>query len=340
LTFYLVRAEHQTARELGEQLLTLAQRQQDAALLLVGHFALGAALYCLGEFAPAREHMEHSMALDDPQEDHAHRFLFGMDLGVFCRSWAAHALWHLGYPDQALTMSHAALTRARELSHPFSLALALGYAAILHQFRREERATYERAEAGIALCREHGFAYYLTWGTILQGWVLAEQGQKEAGIAQMRDGLAAFRATGGEVRLPYYLTLLAEACGKAGQAADGLMLVADALALSEGKGERWRDVELHRLKGELRLQQRHETHAESSALSKAEAHFHEALAIAHRQHAKLLELRAAMSLSRLWQQQGKRDEARELLAPVYGWFTEGFDTADLHEAKALLEELS
>jgi predicted ATPase len=142
--------------------------------------------------------MEHSLALDDPQEDHAPAFPFGMDLGVFCRAWAAHALWHLGYPDQALTMSHTALTRARELSHPFSLALALGYAVILHQFRHEERATHERAEAGMGLCREHGFAYYLTWGAILQGWVLAEQGQKEAGIARMRDGLAAIRATGGK----------------------------------------------------------------------------------------------------------------------------------------------
>jgi predicted ATPase len=340
LTFYLVRAEHQTARELGEQLLTLAQRQQDAALLLVGHFALGAALYCLGEFAPAREHMEQSLALDGPQEDHAHPFSFGMDLGVFCRAWAAHALWHLGYPDQALTMSHAALTQARELSHPFSLALALGYAAILHQFRREERATHERAEAGMVLCREHGFAYYLTWGTILQGWVLAEQGQQEAGIAQMRDGLAAFRATGGEVRLPYYLTLLAEACGKAGQAADGLRLVAEALAQVEAKGERWREAELHRLQGELRLQQWDSMAGDSPVLTEAETHFHEALAIAQRQHAKLLELRAAMSLSRLWQQHGKRDEARKLLAPVYGWFTEGFDAADLQEAEALLEELS
>jgi predicted ATPase len=340
LTCYLVRAEHQTARELGEQLLTLAQRQPDAALLRVGHFALGAALYCLGEFVPAREHIEHSLALDDSQEDQAHAFLFGMDLGVFCRAWAAHALWHLGYPDQALTMSHAALTRARALSHPFSQALALGYAAILHQFRREERATDERAAAGMALCREHGFAYYLTWGTILQGWVLAEQGQQEAGIAQMRDGLAAFRATGGEVRLPYYLTLLAEACGKAGRAADGLILVADALALAEAKGERWREVELHRLQGELRLQEQDETHGESSALTEAEAHFHAALAIARRQQAKSLELRAAMSLSRLWQRQGKRTEAHQLLAEIYGWFTEGLDTADLQEARELLEALS
>jgi predicted ATPase len=168
---------------------------------------------------------------------------------------------------------------------------------------------------------------------------LAEQGQEEAGIAQMRDGLAAFRATGGAVRLPYYLTLLAEACGEAGQAADGLRLVAEALAQVEAKGERWREAELHRLRGELRLQQWDSMPGDSSVLTEAEAHFHEALAIARRQQAKALELRAAMSLSRLWQRQGKRTEARQLLAEVYHWFSEGFDTADLREARELLAAL-
>jgi len=334
LTCYLVRAEHQTARELGEQLLTMAQRQQDAALLFVGHFALGAALYCLGAFAPAREHLEQSIALDDPRQDRVHPFLFGMDLGVFCRSWTSHALWHLGYPDQALTMSRTALAQARELLHPFSLALALNYAAILHQFRREERATHERVEAAMALCSEYGFAYYLTWGPILQGWVLAEQGQGEAGIAQMRGGLIDFRATGGEVRLPYYLALLAKACGNAGQAAAGLTLVAEALAQAETRGEGWWQAELYRLKGELVMQE-----GGTQEVREAEESFRLALTVARRQQAKSLELRAAMSLSQLWQQQGKRREAYELLAPAYGWFTEGFDTADLQEAKVLLAEL-
>jgi predicted ATPase len=334
LTCYLVRAEHQTARELGEQLLTLAQHQQDTGLLCLGHFALGAALYCLGAFVPAREHLAQSLALDDPQQYNAHPFLFGMDLDVFCRSWLAHALWHLGYPDQARTMSHTALARAHALSHPFSLALALNYVAILHQFRREERATQERAAAATVLCREYGFAYYLAWGPILQGWVLLGQGQREEGIAQMRDGLAAFRATGGEFRLPYYLTLLAAAYGKAGQAAAGLTLVAEALAHAETKGERWWQAELYRRQGELLLQ----TGGKQEGLE-AEKAFRLALTVARRQQAKALELRAAMSLSRLWQQQGKRGEARQLLAEVYGWFTEGFDTADVQEAKALLEAL-
>jgi predicted ATPase len=252
--------------------------------------------------------LERSIALDDPQQSHAHPFLFGMDLGVFCRSWASHALWHLGYPDQALSMSHTALARARELSHPFSLALALNYAAIVHQFRREEGATHERAEAATVLCREHGFAYYLAWGPILQGWVAVEQRQGEAGIAQMRDGLAAFRVTGGKVRLPYYLALLAKACWDTGQTATGLRLVTEALAQAETTGEGWWQPELYRLKGELCLQE-----GGAQAMRDAEESFRVALTVARCQRAKSLELRAAMSLSRLWQQQGKREEARQLL---------------------------
>jgi predicted ATPase len=334
LTCYLVRAQHQTARELGEQLLTLAQRQQDTALLCLGHFALGAALYCLGAFAPACEHLEQSIALDDPRQGRAHPFLFGMDLGVFCRSWASHALWHLGCPDQALTMSHTALAQACALSHPFSLALALNYAAILHQFRREAHATHEQAAAAMVLCREHGFAYYLAWGPILQGWVLVEQGQEKEGIAQMRRGLVDFRATGGEVRLPYYLTLLAEAYGKVGQVAAGLMSVAEALVQAEAKGEGWWEAELYRLKGKLLLQE-----GGTPAVLEAEASVRQALTVARRQQAKSLELRAAVSLSRLWRQQGKAAQARQLLADIYGSFTEGFDTVDLQEARALLEQL-
>jgi predicted ATPase/DNA-binding winged helix-turn-helix (wHTH) protein len=342
LTCCVVRAEHQTARQLGEQLLTLAQRQQDATLLCLGHFAVGAALYNLGEFAPAREHLEQSIALDDPQQYRAHPFLFGMDLGIFCRSWAAHALWLLGYSDQALTMSHTALARARELSHPFSLALALNYAAILHQFRREGRATHERTKAATVLCREQGFAYYLTWGPILQGWVLAEQGQDEEGMALMRQGMVSLQATGAQLRVPYYLALQAETCGKTGQIAEGLRLLAEALAQAHKTGEHWWEAEVYRLQGELRLRS-HVRSLEPEVSTpdlEAEACFQQALGIARQQHAKSLELRAAMSLARLWQQQGKRHEAQQLLAPVYGWFTEGFDAADLQEAKGLLEGLA
>jgi predicted ATPase len=192
------------------------------------------------------------------------------------------------------------------------------------------------------LAVEQGFAEELAWGTLLWGWALAEQGQIAEGMAQMRQGLAAYRATGSEVTRPYWLALLAEAYGKIGQRAEGLTLLAEALAAAHRTGERWCEAELYRLKGELTLQSTLQgtTSTVQSPKAEAEGYFQKAIDIARRQQAKSLELRAAMSLSRLWQQQGKRDEARELLAPVYGWFTEGFDTADLQEARTLLAELA
>jgi TOMM system kinase/cyclase fusion protein len=332
--FHIVRAELQTARELGEELLTLAQHIQDPTYLLGAHWTLGGARFCLGEFVLAREHWAQSIALYEPQQHHAHTALFGWNLGVFGRAWAPHVLWALGYPDQALAMSREALTLAQELSHPFTLAIALAYAAILHQFRGEPHAVHMHAEAVIALCTEQQFAYYLAWGMTMRGWAKVAQGQDAEGMAQMRHGLAALRATGAALRLPYYLALLAEGCGRTGQAAEGLTLLADALAQAHKAEESWTEAELHRLKGELLLSLSADHQAE------AEGCFHQALAVASRQQAKTLELRVATSLGRLWQQQGKRAEARELLASIYGWFTEGFDTADLQEAKALLEVLT
>jgi predicted ATPase len=331
--FHLVRAELQTARELSEELLTLAQHIQDPTYLLGAHFLLGGSWFLLGEHTAAREHMEQSLTLYDHQPHHAHTSLFGWDLGIFCQAWLPHALWHLGYPDQALAMSHEGLAQAQGLSHPFTLAAVLDYGAMFQQFRLEPRVVHEQAETAIVLCTEQKFAYYLAWGTTLQGWAQVAQGQNEEGLAQMRHGLAALRATGAALRLPYYLALLAEACGRTGQAEEGLTLLAEALALVHKTGEAWTEPELHRLKGELLLSLSADNHAE------AEGCFHQALAAARRQQAKSLELRAATSLSRLWQQQGKRVEAHQLLAEIYGWFTEGFDTADLQDAKALLEEL-
>jgi TOMM system kinase/cyclase fusion protein len=333
-SFHVVRAELQTARKLGEELLSLAQHLQDPVYLQGAHFALGSTLLYLGEFPLSCQQWEQSLALYDPPQHHAHAVLFGWDIGVFGRAHAPHALWSLGYPDQALAMSREAVALAQKLSHPFSLAVALDYAAMLHQFRREPQAVHEQAEAAIALCTEQGFAYYLAWGTTMQGWAQVAQGQREDGLAQMRHGLAALRATGAALRLPYYLALLAGACGQTGQAAEGLTLLAEALAQAHKTGECWPEAELHRLKGELLLSLSADNHAE------AEGCLHQALVIARRQQAKALELRAATSLSRLWRQQGKRTEAHQLLAEIYGWFTEGFDTADLQEARALLDALA
>jgi predicted ATPase len=257
-------------------------------------------------------------------------------------------LWLLGYPEQAMERSHEILTLARERARPYDLTTALYWAARLHQYRREGPLTQERAEACMTLGTEYGFAERVTLGTIMRGWALAAQGQGEEGIAQMRQGLAAQRAAGSEVGGAHKLSLLAEAYGHVGQAAEGLHVLAEALACAHITGERMWEAELHRLKGELLLQSGVQG-LESGVLTsdaglqtrdaEAEACFRQALYIARRQQAKSLELRAAMSLSRLWQHQGKRAAALVLLAPIYGWFTEGFDTVDLQEAKALLAEL-
>jgi predicted ATPase len=337
--FYLGRAELQTTRELGEQLLTLAQRVQDPALLLEAHRALGVTLHLLGEVALARAHVEQGIVLYDPQRHRSHAFLYGQDPGVVCLTYTAHALWLHGYPDQALTRSHEALTLARELSHPHSLAYALTFcAAWLHQFRREGQAAQKWADTSIALCTEQGFPLWLAWGTIMRGWALAEQGQKEEGIAQIRQGLAAHRAMGAELTRPHFLALLAEVYGKVGQAEVGLTLLTEALAAIDKNGERYYEAELYRLRGELTLKSN--VQGTRSKVEEAEECFWKAIEIARRQRAKSLELRAVMSLSRLWQQQGKREEAQQMLAEIYGWFTEGFDTKDLQEAKALIEGVS
>jgi predicted ATPase len=331
--YYLVRAEYQTAYELGEQLLTLAQQAQDPVMLLASRRALGNALFFIGAVATAQTHFAQGIALYDPQQHRASGFLYGDDEGVICHSLAAWTLWYLGYPDQGLTRSHEVVTLAQQMAYPFSLAFALNLSAIFHAFRREVRLTQERAEAAMLLATELGFPLWIAQGAILRGWALAQQGQAQEGIEQLRQSFIAFRATGAELGRPYWLALLAEAHSAIGEPETGLTGLAEALTLVDKTGERWCESELYRLKGELLLQCSSNNHTE------AETCFHHAIAIAQNQQAKSWELRAATSLARLWQQQGKRQEAYDLLAPVYGWFTEGFDTADLTDAKALLDEL-
>jgi len=332
--FSTARAELQTAREQAEELFRLAQDAQDPTLLQRAHMQLGVPLVYLGEVAPARAHLEQGSALYDSQQHHAMAFHWGgADPGVQCRSYAAQALWLLGYPDQALQWSRAALTLAQELLHPFSLAYALSQAIVVHQLRREGRTAQEQEEEVIALCTEQGFPQLVAMGTILRGWGLAAQGRAEEGIAQMHQGLATTpRGTG--LGRPPVLAQLAEAYWQTGQTEEGLQLLAEALTVLDETGERWWEAEVHRLKGELLLRR------VMPDVYQAETCFQHALALARRQQAKSLELRAARSLARLWQQQGKRAAAYELLAPIYGWFTEGFDTADLQEARALLDALA
>ena len=254
--------------------------------------------------------------------------------GVRCLAVAANALWCLGYPAQAVRQSQEALALAQELAHPYSLGVAQYFAAWLHSRRREVPAIQAQAEALLTLATAQGFPLHVGQGTCWRGWALAMQGEGEAGLVQLRHGLAAVLATGQEVQRPLCLFLLAEAAGQVGQVEEGLRLLAEVLTALEAGEQGDLLAEAYRLQGPLLLRQA------APDTAQAEACFQQALTIARRQQAKSWELRAAMSLIRLWQQQGKRAEAHQLLAPVYGWFTEGFDTTDLQEAKALLDELA
>ena len=254
VAFYVVRSELHTARELAEQLLSLALGVQDPVFLMGAAFALGGVSVLLGELTRAREHLEQGIALHDPQQHRSLVSVFGEDVGISGLGWNAYALCGLGYSDQALKRVQEALTLAQDLSHPFSLTLTLYWAAILYQGRREGQAAQERAEAVITLSTEQEFPLWLAYGTTLRGWALAEQGQREEEIAQMRQGLMAFRATGAEFFRPVYLALLAEAYGKTGQVEEGLPVLAEALATVEKTGERFYEAELYRLKGTLTLQ--------------------------------------------------------------------------------------
>ena len=336
--FYTVQPQLHTARELGDTLLRLAQQAHDPALAVIAHYALGVTWCCLGALSTSRQHLEAGIAHYTPEQRRAPAFHIGHDPGVACRAYAASTLWLLGYPAQSLAHIHEALALAHALSHPYSLAWARCHAAMIYQGHRDVRAAYEHAEAAVALSTDQGFLLWAAFGTILRGWALAEAGQGATGIAGIRQGMAAFRATGAELARPNFLALLAEAYGKGGQAEEGLSVLAEALAVVHKTGERRHEAELVQLKGELTLQAR-VSGPKSAVEAEAEECFHTAIEVARRQEAKSLELRAAMSLARLWQHQGKRAEAHDLLAPIYGWFTEGFDTADLKEAKALLDAL-
>jgi predicted ATPase len=332
--FYIGRLQLHAAREIGETLLPLAQRAEDPALVVLAHSVLGFTSLCLGALPVARQHLEEAIARYTPDQHRALVFRIGSDLGMSCRIQTALLLWLLGYPEQALARLHAALALPHELSHPFSLAQVRCWAAYVYQFRWDVPAVHEQAEAAVAFSNEQGFPFWAAAGTILRGWALAMQGQGEAGMAEISQGIAAYRATGSALLVPYYCTVLADVAIRLGHTEDGLQALAEAHTLVEQHEERWWEAEICRLQGVLLLRQPGASQAE------AEARVQRALDVARRQEAKALELRAATSLARLWGEQSRRAEAVELLAPVYGWFTEGFDTADLKDAKALLDALA
>jgi predicted ATPase len=329
-SFFHNRGACQTGKQLMEQALALAQRLQDPARCLRAHANLGSSLFALGELAPARTHLEQALTLAASQPDRVLPFP-GQAPRVIALGYMARTLWYLGYPTQALTRSHEMLTYAQGLADPFSLVRSLAYGVRIYGLRREWATHQEWVEASMTLATEQGFAHWVSHGVFMRGLGLAAQSQDKAGIAQIQQGLVAYRATGA-VPSPYVLAGLAEAYGRLGQVEAGLRCLTEAFAMMDQTGQRCDEAELFRLRGML-LQA-------IPDVPQAAACFQQALTVAGRQHAKSLELRAAMSLARLWQRQGQCATACELLAPIYGWFTEGFDTADLQEAKALLDELT
>jgi predicted ATPase/class 3 adenylate cyclase len=323
-----------TAREVAEQLLTLAQHQHDATRRMVAHVSLGATLTMMGAFTAARTHLEQGTALTDPEAQRTLALRYGVAPGAQCLVYAAHTLWCLGAPDQARERSQAACTLAQELEHPLSQAGSLHLAARLHLLWGEAQAAQDQAEALIALATEHTLPQYVALGRCILGWAQAAQGHGAEGVTLLHQGVTDVQAMGNRVVQPVYLPILAAVSGTLGQVDAGLHTVTEALDVAEQTGVRWYEAETYRIKGTLLL-----LHQAVPDVAQAEACFQQALDMARRQEAKSWELRAATSLARLWQSQDKRQDAYDLLAPVYGSFTEGFDTADLKESKALLDGL-
>jgi predicted ATPase len=329
------RGELEKGRILAEQLLDLAQRAQEPSLLLEAHHELWANMSMLGELISARTHLDQGLVLYDSEKHRHHAFLYGgHDPGVCCLYHAAQVLWLLGYPDQALHKSQDSLALARELSHASTTANALSFAAWFHQYRGDRQAVKSHMEENMALATEQGFSPRRAQADFLRGWLLVEEGDSEAGIALMSEFLLSQQARGVSGRwIAHSGALLAEVLRKSGRISEALKIATEALTRTQQSGLYY-EAELHRIKGELVLAQA------AVDEQQAEACFQNALKVARSQSAKSLELRSAMSLSRLWYDQGKKAEARQLLGETYGWFTEGFDTADLKEAKALLGELT
>jgi predicted ATPase len=328
---YLVRGELARCLELATQMQVLVADQTDPVLRLQAHNVVQQPLYHRGDLQAARRHQEEALALYDRCRDRPLSAEFGEDPGVGCRLYGAMTLWQLGYPEQALQSARAGRSLAKELRNPFDIARALYFEAFTYLYRREPASVRRVSSALVELCREQGFAQLFAGGTVLRGWSLTEQGRTEEGVAQMRKGLAAWQATGALAHRPYLLALLGEAVGRIGRVAEGLRALDEALVLCTTTEERYTEAELHRLRGELFRQQPDPDRAETS--------FREALAVARRQEARAPELRAALSLGRLLCARGHSAEARRQVADIYGWFTEGFDTADLQDARAFLESL-
>ncbi len=330
--YYITAPELQVARRTAEHMLEMACDAKDPTLLLIAHMTLGIALQHLGEIAAAQKQLDEAVTYHEPAQHHRYVELYRMEPGIYARSQSVRTLWMLGYADQAHCRSEEAVLLARTIPSPPSLAIALMHAAFLCQHLCEPEKVRQLAEECIAVCDEHGVAQERAWVMFAYGWAVAELGQVEEGISQIRASLDAQLSTGGQVGRPHLLTFLADIYRHVGQVEEGLEVIEKGLAVSKQNGDKYYDAELFRLQGEFFEMQNKTEEAESC--------FHKALEIARQQAAKSLELRAGTGLARLWQERGKRKEARQLLGEIYTWFAEGFDTADLKEARSLLKELS
>ena len=330
---YIVKGDLATGAEIAQEALAAAEPTGDALDLLSAQHAVGQPLLFQGSFSQALQHFEHSVKLYNPREHGSLAYTVGHDYGVCAHGYAAMCHVYLGNPDRALALSEAAVALAKRVEHPLSLATALFWSGVVHLQRGEIDRTRERAEELIALSEQLGFPLYVGMGRFLRGWARVESGKAEVGIAEMQQALVELAGIGTAIGAPGFLVLLAEGLRKAGRHGEALGALGLGVAQAEQQGQHSYDAELHRLRAEILLDM------DGNAALEAEALFGQSLEIARRQEAKTFELRAATSLARLWQRQGKRDAARDLLAPVYAWFTEGFDTRDLVEARALLEEL-
>jgi len=329
--FHKGRSEIPKARAMAEELLALARRLRDPALELQAQQALAVTTLCAGEPAATRRHMDRGAALYDRERHQTHTLLFGQDPGVACQAFGAVALWLLGYPDQAVQVSREASRLSHELVQPSSQALALHFAAMVHQCRREGRAALACAELALTIAADQGFSFWRAGGTIMRGCAMAESGDSEEGIALMRQGLDAWHDTGSVTYRTYFLALLAEALAGEGRTREGLALVDEGLALVEQTSERLFEAELHRLRGELLTR--------ADAADEAEVCFRRAIDVARKQEARSLELRAASSMVRAATKKKQQADARAQLSETIGWFTEGFETRDLREARALLDRV-
>jgi len=330
--FYLFSSEFQTVRKIADRISSIAQSTKDPLHVMQSHLVWCNIFYHTGDFVPSLDHSKKGFAIYDIEQHRHLTFVYGRSPGVHCLYYMASALWMLGYPDKALEKVDESFKMAQELDHPFTQAMALNYYSYIHQIRQEVNAAQERSEQQIALCSEQNFPVWLAIGTILHGWTIGKQGRIEEGIMRMQQGLTTWKSTGSKIGVPHLYSLLAEILIQAGRIQDGLTTLEKALAILNETGDCYYESELHRLKGELMLTQ--------GDNNKAEDCFNKAIHISQHQQAKSWELRSTVSLCRLWQKQGKREESRKILQEIYNWFTEGFDTKDLQEAKALLEELS